>query len=231
MSFSRNVVRGSAGRTFVRATGSSFNASASSSSAAARAIYARQFTSSSRNGSSSSSSSSSSKTKATPYALGLLGGLGGYFGLSSDKDAKTTQEGTLKKGSEVDYQQVYNAVADSECVLPPTHPSTHTFLYSTPLLPDPPSSCSSSNRKIATESIGRSPSAFFFFTSPAGPPARPPPRTDSDHSDLRRPPDSGWQTNGRRSLGRRLFHHSHTHNHPPKSQIVAKVQRAVTQPY
>merc|ERR1711939_173965 len=108
MSFARSVVRGSAGRTALRAT-APVNSAAWTS---ARAIYARQFSSSSSNG---SSSSSSSKNKATPYALGLLGGLGGlggYLGLSSEKDPKTTQEGMLKKGSEVDYQQVYNAVAD-----------------------------------------------------------------------------------------------------------------------
>merc|ERR1712093_820324 len=56
MSFARSVVRGSAGRTALRAT-APVNSAAWTS---ARAIYARQF------------SSSSSKNKATPYALGSL---------------------------------------------------------------------------------------------------------------------------------------------------------------
>lgn len=69
------------------------------------------------NASTSSSSSRSSGSSKSPYAFGLLGlgSVGAYFGLGGkEDDPATTQEGMAKKDSEVDYQKVYNAVADGE---------------------------------------------------------------------------------------------------------------------
>lgn len=75
---------------------------------AARASY-RQYSSNSG----SSSSSSNARSARAPVALSLLGlgSVGSYFGLQSEKDPKTTQEGMRKAGSQVDYQQVRRPLA------------------------------------------------------------------------------------------------------------------------
>jgi hypothetical protein len=83
----------------------------------ARPLVARVAQTSQRFYSSSSGSNANGKSKAVPYAFGLLGlgSVGGYFGLSEKKDPATTQDGMSKQGGKVDYQQVYNDIAEGWC--------------------------------------------------------------------------------------------------------------------
>lgn len=65
--------------------------------------------------------SSQSNARPAPYAFGLLGlgsagGLAAWFGGDKPKDPETTQDGMSKKGGTVDYQQVYNAIAQRKLV-------------------------------------------------------------------------------------------------------------------
>ncbi|CAD6578123.1 MAG: heme peroxidase [Cyphobasidiales sp. Tagirdzhanova-0007] len=106
MSLARQLVRPAA-RSVARA------AVAAPASTSARIAHSRYYSSNSDGGRSQGNARSSPQ----PYALGLLGlggagGIAAWFSGDKQKDPATTQDGMSKKGGVVDYQKVYNAIAE-----------------------------------------------------------------------------------------------------------------------